>query len=138
MHDPHLHAADAQAGRRAKAAPGPHDGTIRPTKAAHFVVGLEFDVAPPVAAAAVPMATVVGTNGLPNDLQVVQGTPVEAGPSGSAPPLAEMVARFKRELKLEESMTMADAVGEACTALGVKREGSLIEQAQKCWAVLCG
>ena len=84
------------------------------------------------------MATVVGTAGLPNDLQVVQGTPVEAGPSGSAPPLAEMVARFKRELKLKESMTMADAVGEACTALGVKREGSLIEQAQKCWAVLCG
>ena len=114
------------------------DGTIRPTKAAHLVVGLEFDVAPPVAAAAVPMATVVGTNGLPNDLQVVQGTPVEAGASGSAPPLAEMVARFKRELKLKEAMTMADAMGEACTALGVKREGSLIEQAQKCWAVLCG
>ena len=66
------------------------------------------------------------------------GTPVQADPSGSAPPLAEMVARFKRELKLEESMTMADAVGEACTALGVKPEGSLIEQAQKCWAVLCG
>ena len=51
---------------------------------------------------------------------------------------AEMVARFKRELKLKETMTMADAVGEACSALGVKREGSLIEQAQKCWAVLCG
>ena len=66
------------------------------------------------------------------------GTPVQADPSGSAPPLAEMVARFKRELKLKEAMTMADAVGEACTALGVKREGSLIEQAQKCWAVLCG
>ena len=49
-----------------------------------------------------------------------------------------MVARFKRELKLKETMTMADAVGEACSALGVKREGSLIEQAQKCWAVLCG
>ena len=92
------------------------DNSISPTKATHLAFGIR-GVLPPVAE---------------------QATPVQADPSGSAPPLAEMVARFKRELKLKEAMTMADAVGEACAALGVKREGSLIEQAQKCLAVLCG
>ena len=70
------------------------DNSISPTKATHLAFGIR-GVLPAVAE---------------------QGTPVEAGPSGSVPPLGEMVAR----------------------ALGVKWEGSLIKQAQKRWAVLCG
>lgn len=85
--------------------------------------------------------------GTPADAGTVQGNPVAAGTSGSAvaagtsgsaPPLAEMVARFKREFGLADSMTMIEAVGEACNALGVQKEGSLIEQAKRCWAVMCG
>ena len=78
--------------------------------------------------------------GTPADAGTVQGNPVAAaGKSGSAvPPLAEMVARFKREFGLADSMTMIEAVGEACNALGVQKEGSLIEQAKRCWAVMCG
>ena len=49
-----------------------------------------------------------------------------------------MVARFKREFGLADSMTMIEAVGEACNALGVQKDGSLIEQAKRCWAVMCG
>ena len=76
--------------------------------------------------------------GTPADAGTVQGNPVAAGTSGSAPPLAEMVARFKREFGLADSMTMIEAVGEACNALGVQKDGSLIEQAKRCWAVMCG
>lgn len=85
--------------------------------------------------------------GTPADAGTVPGNPVAAGTSGSAvaartsgsaPPLAEMVARFKREFGLADSMTMIEAVGEACNALGVQKEGSLIEQAKRCWAVMCG
>ena len=85
--------------------------------------------------------------GTPADAGTVPGNPVAAGTSGSAvaagtsgsvPPLAEMVARFKREFGLADSMTMIEAVGNACDALGVQKEGSLIEQAKRCWAVMCG
>ena len=78
--------------------------------------------------------------GTPADAGTVPGNPVAAaGKSGSAvPPLAEMVARFKREFGLADSMPMIEAVGEACNALGVQKEGSLIEQAKRCWAVMCG